>query len=439
MLYPSDWTIANPVCETPWNRINCLEGLSDEDAKFMASAIRKDLGADPENTAVGLLPAINELLRSRNCQPIQYGYPALPMSERAQTATCEILSHIANGPPSLVMTSTTPTRHSNPAKLIKRICNAFPTASIVVFMESNSARISLTKALREEGHSCWNFEKEYQLQEDEPYPVHRIRITRLRHLALNNLKLWEADIVIMAEAVDFVQFNYFGHYSQLFDTWSGTHIKAGARLVGIAPENTHLSDLKAVWSVFGLRPYLLGQNGYAVLAPRVYWARRTTTDNTHLRVGNNISELQLKKVMIWLNDARNNFIVKQIKTANKLITNIPVFNSRCGGDINSIAIVVENTIHFASLNKKLEDHGVRCHILTFDQIRNETVLPSILIRADAGIGLLPIGAQEHPIAIIDIQDESPRFLRERYKMRKNAYSKVWAEGEMPFCNKYRGK
>ena len=70
-----------------------------------------------------------------------------------------------------------------------------------------------------------------------------------------------------------------------------------------------------------------------------------------------------------------------------------------------------------------------------DEIRSSTSLPSILVRADAGTGLLPIGQQVNQLLVVDVKDESPKFLRQRAIQREKAYIASWHLGIRPLAAK----
>jgi hypothetical protein len=415
-----------------WNQLDALRGLDDSITDKVSKRI-SELGINPSQVGLGLLPAVNEILAQNGARPIGYRCQQLEIAPGAHWAPCEVLSQIAQGAPSLVTTST----HTSPTRLLQRICGAFPTADIVVLVKSREIGCSMVNSLRADGQNCWYMEKEYALREDQPRPNHRIRVVLQTELALCSLELHKADIVVVTNGVDFVRNNRFGHHTELFNPVRGTFIKPGARLVGIVPEDTHPHDMGLVYPIFGLRTYQLGANGLANLAPLVQWVSRTKGDQTDKRVGKDQSFRKRKEVMVWKNQARNNFIVKQGRPVREEAKGYPFVQGRFGPDTDqALAIVVENLIHKGAILEALASKGISCQVLTHEEIDGETCLPSVLIRADAGTGLLPIGAQEHPLLIVDVKDGAPSFIRCRYITRYNDCCRFWHAGPDPFAQKW---
>ena len=88
----------------------------------IAQIIQQTLGQPTPHVPVGLLDAANEILVGAGIAPIGVACPPIPRSDAAQLANCELISHIATGPPSLVTTSS----HKDLTKLIRRIFSEFP-------------------------------------------------------------------------------------------------------------------------------------------------------------------------------------------------------------------------------------------------------------------------------------------------------------------------
>jgi hypothetical protein len=141
--------------------------------------------------------------------------------------------------------------------------------------------------------------------------------------------------------------------------------------------------------------------------------------------------------MIWHNQQRNNFSVKKINEVRRELAGYAFVQERYGADTSdALAVVVENNIHLSALQEAMTVKGVSCPVLTFEDIEKAS-LPSVLIRADAGVGLLPIRVQEHPLLVFDVKDESPSFLRRRYKLRNKTYQQTWHCGDKPFVEKWQ--
>jgi hypothetical protein len=415
-----------------WNQITvCSENVGNSE---IVDVIKDSLGLSLEQVPLGLMPGVNEVFAAEGFPSVGTALPLLPGSETAQMASCELMSHIAQGPPSLVTTS----KHKDLTKLIRRICSTFPSADIVVIVKNKNVGYKLVQALREERQNCWYLDKEYALKVDQPWPNHRIRVVKQDKLALWSLDLHRADIVVVTDAVEFVHNNYLCNHTEWFNTFKGTFIKPEARLVGVVDEDAHPRDMKLVYPIFGLRTFLLGANGKAVLAPLVNWLSRTKQDNSDKRVGNDQSIRNQKEKMIWQNQQRNTFIVKKINEVRRELAGYAFVQERYGADSgDALAVVVENTIHLTAFQAAMTVKGVSCPVLTFEDIQNASSLPAVLIRADAGTGLLPIRAQENPVLVLDIKDEAPSFLRRRRKLRNNAYQKYWHCGAMPFVEKWQ--
>ena len=411
-----------------WNQLTVCSD-KEEIGHLLQDSLRLSL----EQVPLGLVPALNEVAAAERLSCVGTALPPLPISETAQMASCELISHIAQGPPSLLTTTST---HKDITKLVKRICSTFNQADIVVTVKNKNVGYKLVQALRDEGQNCWYMEKEYALKEGAPWPDHRIRIVRQDRLALWSLDLHRADIVVVTNAVDFVHNNYFCHHTEWFNSNKGTFFKQEARLVGVVDQDAHPRDMKLVYPVFGLRTFQLGAEGQGFIAPLVSWLSRTKQDNSFQRVGNDQSLRNWKEKTIWQNQQRNNFIVKQINAVRKELGSYAFVQERFGADTaDALAVVVENSIHLTAFQAAMTVKGISCPVLTFEDIQENSSLPSVLVRADAGTGLLPIQVQEHPLVIFDVRDESP-FLRRRAKLRNNDYQQHWHCGAKPFLEKW---
>ncbi len=421
------------------NRNNLLSHLSPDAAEQFNSVIADLLAVNSEtgtpahwsaeSVPTAFLPAIDEVTTEHGFPRFNASFRPLELSPLANMAENEVLSQIANGQPTLVTTSS----FNDPTKLIRRICLTFPAARIVVMVRNKTQGKDLVAALREVGIRSWYFSGEYKTQPDV---LDRVRVVKQTRLSIISLELHNADIVIASDAIQFVRNDYFGHSSQLFDIGSGTHFKPDVRLVGLVPDSIPMRDRRLVYPTFGLRTYELSSNGNAFIAPWVTMARRTKDDRSDMRVGLDSRLCWQKKTMIWQNPGRNNFISKLVQKTIALAGSYPFVETRYGTDLdNAVSVVVENHIHASALREALNRKSVSCGILTFDEVRNSSNLPSILVRADAGIGLLPIGPQVNQLLVVDVKDESPKFLRQRVIQREKAYLASWHLGNRPLAAK----
>jgi len=421
------------------NRHDLLMRMSAESAAQLNSVIADLLAVNghpgtpahwsAESVPTAFLPAINELTAEHGFPRFKPSFRPLELCPLANMPENEALSNIASGQPTLIATST----FIDPTKLIRRICSTFPTARIVVLVKNKSKGIQLVAALREDGVRSWYFSGEHF---NVPGVPDRVRVVNQDKLSFYSLELHNADIVIASDAVQFVHNNYFAHHSELFDIRSGTHFKSDVCLVGLAPEPMPMSDRRLVYPTFGLRTYQLNRSGNAFMAPLVTWSRRTKDDRSDLRLGLDYRLCWQKKMLIWENHGRNNFVTKLVQRAIALAGSYPFVQARYGTDLASaVSVVVENHVHASALRETMNRKSVSCRVLTFDEIRNRTSLPAILVRADGGTGLLPIGPQENELIIVDVQDQSPKFLRQRAVQREKAYLASWHLGSMPLAAK----
>jgi hypothetical protein len=191
--------------------------------------------------------------------------------------------------------------------------------------------------------------------------------------------------------------------------------------------------MKLVYPIFGLRTFQLGADGKAILAPLVNWLSRTKQDNSDKRVGNDQSLRNQKEKMIWHNQQRNNFSVKKINEVRRELAGYAFVQERYGADTSdALAVVVENNIHLSALQEAMTVKGVSCPVLTFEDIEKAS-LPSVLIRADAGVGLLPIRVQEHPLLVLMLRTSLQVFLEGDIS---SEISHSWRSGSGP-TNKHR--
>ena len=419
-----------PTSPRLWNTVNLTELAGAAEGESAPPIDFARLGiADPASTFEGLVPAINDRLGPAR----RVKHPAYPPIETCEffLEDHEALAHIAMGPPTLVTTST----HKDPTKFVRRICCSFPKSDIVVMVRNKEAGYPLVQALREDGHTSWYMQEEGGLKADAPYRNDRIRVVRQDKLALWSLDLHRADIVVATDAVGFIRGDYFAHHTELFNTQQGTCIKPGARLVGIVGQEAHPRDLRRVYPIFGLRNHILGSGGRAFLAPVVQWLTRAKVDHSQRSVGSGAPPSALKEKTIWTNERRNNFIAKKIRGIQASLDEHGFIQERVQADPeNAVAIVVENLIHQATMKAALASKHVDCLVLTFQELANKPALPPVLVRADAGVGLLPIRVSG-PILVVDVKDETPGFLRAQMNRRKQAYARHWHLAPKPFLSR----
>jgi len=393
------------------------------------------LGVDPANAPVGLMPCFREMVTDRSIQ--LPGSPLIPLQLKpeANLEPSEALYSIKNS----VCTLVTTNRFSHPFFLIRRICFAFSDAHVVVFAKSDDQAFALKQELRADCQDAWHLTGE--IPEALRQGIHpRIRITKLgaRGLSLESLRLQNADIVIAMDAEDFARYRFLGPVENLFNTQRGTFIQPGARLVGIIKEDTHIENQRLVWPLFGMRTFQLARMGKAYHTPLVHWFTRDKWDKSEQGLGKP-SNVDLKSRCIWNNRLRNHSLLRQVKRCRGEAGQLAFVRSRYGNDFRkAVGLVVENDIHRSALMKELSG-SAPTPVYTFDEIRNATELPSLLVRGDAGSGILPLHPQPHPTVIHDLRDQSPWFLRARAKQRQKAYLLQWFLGTTPYQNKLAQK
>ena len=419
------------TCSSLWNTVN-LQSLPLESAlpeAFLSELNR--LGIDAANAPIALLPAVNELL-------VQHGMPFVsfpigPMDKPENTVLLdnEALGALQHHGQALVLTD----RFTDPAKLIQRLAKSFPTADIVVFAKNQLEGFEITNALRADGQSVWYMEKEYPTHKDKPPTRHRIRITSRNKLAIADLRLHATDIIVRTEAQQFIRNDYFCHHTELFNPRKGTFFSPNARLLGIAPADTHPRDMLEVYSVFGIRTFDLTANGMAYAPPTVSWLTRDKTYTGNHDLGPAPSILDQKKAFIWHNQKRNACILRHARKAVNSAGVSGAVATQQDSPIGNVGIVVESELHRNSLVGSRAAWGAPCPVYTFDDIRNNDHLPSILIRADGGTGLLPIKPQASRVQVLDIKDQASHFLRTHIRQRKAAYLRHWLLGSAPYLSK----
>ena len=382
------------------------------------------------------MPCFREMIRHRGIQLPESPLIPLELRPEANLEPSEALSSIKNS----IYTLVTTNRFTHPFFLIRRICFAFPEAQIVVFTKTIDEGFALKQQLRADCQKVWHFNGEIpESLRDSIQP--RIRVTELsaRGLSLYSLRLHEADIVMAMDAEDFARYRFLGPVENLFNTQRGTFIQPGARLVGIIKEDTHIDNQKLVWPIFGLRTYQLGRMGKAYHTPLVHWFTRDKWDQSDKGLGPNPSNVELKSKCIWKNRLRNHSLLRQVKRCRGEANQLAFVRSRYGNDFrNAVGLIVENDIHKAALEKELSS-SAPCPIYTFDEIRNANDLPSLLVRGDAGTGLLPLNPQPHPTVIYDLKDQSPWFLRARANQRQQVYLQRSFVGRTPYQKKVAQK
>lgn len=417
-----------------WNRSNLLPHIP---TCFQGDFIQKAtcIGIDPAKAPVGLMPCFHEMIGNRGIQ--LPGSPLIPLDLKpeANLEPSEALLAIKNS----VCTLITTNRFNHPFFLIRRICFAFPESQIVIFTKTSDEAFALKQQLRADCQSVWHLNGEIpeSLKDIQP----RIRITELsaRGLSLNSLRLHEADIVIAMDAENFARYRFLGPVQNLFNTQRGTFIQPGARLVGIIKEDAHIKNQRLVWPLFGLRTFQLGRLGKAYQTPLVQWFTRDKWDKSEQGLGPKPSNVDLKSRCIWNNRLRNHSLLRQVKRCRGEANQLAFVRSRYGNDFrNAVGLVVENEIHKTALMKELSG-SVPCFVYTFDEIRRANDLPSLLVRGDAGTGLLPLNPQPHPTILYDLKDQSPWFLRKRAKQRQQVYLERSFVGRTPYQNKVAQK
>ena len=403
----------------------------------IAEKIHQTLGLASPQVPVGLLDVANEILVGAGIAPIGVAWPSLPTSDSAQLANCEVLSRVANGPPSLV------TRKNGQSVLpfVARLCATFPQSRIVVTVTNKRTGIELVNFLRSQGEDCWFLDNDYRLREEQAPPDHRIRIVCADMLYLSSLQLNRADIVVVTDAARFVAQKMFGFDSNvLFDFRFGTHFSEDVRLVGIVDEDVPLQNMGEVWSVFGLRTYQLNTQGEAYLAPRVTWITRSKQDRSLFATGltQDSTHRQKLNALVWENQPRNNAILRLARRLKHEALEYAFVRERYGNSVcNPVAIVTENLLHRRVLVAMQDTQKIRVPVMAFEDIEQRDDLPSFLVRADAGTGLLPLLPQRHGIWVVDVQDQTSKYLSRRVRLRQKAYLKAWHVGEQPFVSKWQ--
>ena len=414
-----------------WNRLN-LHSLPLESVlpdAFLTELSR--LGIDSANTPFGLLPAVNELLVQHGMPFLSFPMELLEIPGNTVLLDNEALGALQRHGHALVLTD----RFTDPVKLIQRLAQSFPSADVVVFAKNRVEGIGITNALRADGHSAWYMEKEFPCRNGKPPIQHRMRITSQNKLAIADLRLHATDIIVRTEAQQFIRNDYFCHHTELFNPRKGTFFNPRARLLGIAPADTHPRDMLKVYSVFGMRTFELTANGMAYAPPTVDWLTRDKTYTGNQNLGPAPSILDQKKEFIWNNQKRNACVLRHARKAVNSPGGSGAVAHTQDSPMGSVGIVVESELHRNSLAGSQAAWGAPCPVYTFDDIRNNDHLPSILIRADGGTGLLPIKPQASCVRVLDIKDQASHFLRTRTKQRKAAYSRQWLLGSTPYLAK----
>jgi len=418
------------------NSFDCLRGLTTDAAILAEAEVNAKLDLNPNQVPSGLVPAVNELFAGLGIRPVGTALPPLPTSETAPLARCEVLSQIARGAESLIV------RKNGQSLLpfIARLCATFTQSRIIVTVSNKRTGIETVNFLRSQGEDCWFLDDEYWLKEDQVRPKHRIRIVLQDKLWLNSLELANADIVVITDSAFFVRDNEECPHTLLFDQQFGLHFKEDVRLVGIAQEDLALADFKRIWPIFGLRTYQLNTHGEAYLAPRVTWITRSKQDRSLFASGltQDSTHRQKLKALVWENQPRNNAILRLARRLKHEALEYSFVRERYGNSLcNPVAIVTENLLHRRVLVGMQEGHKVRVPVMAFEDIEQRDDLPSFLVRADAGTGLLPLLAQRNGIWVVDMQDQTSKYLSKRARSRQKAYLRHWHVGEQPFVSKWQ--
>ena len=113
----------------------------------IAEIIQQTLELNSPHVPVGLIEVSNDILVRAGIAPIGVAWPSLPTSDSAQLANCEVLSRVANGPPSLV------TRKNGQSVLpfVARLCATFPQSRIIVTVPNKRTGIETVNFLRSQG------------------------------------------------------------------------------------------------------------------------------------------------------------------------------------------------------------------------------------------------------------------------------------------------
>ena len=403
----------------------------------IAQIIQQTLELPTPHVPVGLLDAANEILIGEGIAPIGVACPPIPRSDAAQLANCELISHIASGPPSLVVKQ----KGMSVLPLVERICATFSKSRIIVTVSNKRTAIETVNFLRNQGEDCWFLSDEYKLLEGEAPPDHRIKIVLEDMLYLCSLQLHLADIVVVTDAARFVNQKIFGFgVDSFFDIRFGTHFMEDVRLVGIIDEEVPPKNMREVWSVFGLGTYLLNPQGEAYLTPRVTWITRSKQDRSLFASGltTDSTHREKMKTLVWENLPRNQSVLKIARRLQKEAHTYPFVSERYGNSVcNPVAIVTENLLHRRVLVKMQDTQKVRVPVMAFEDVEKREDLPSFLLRADAGTGLLPLLAQRHGIWVVDVADQTSKYLSRRVRLRQKAYLHAWHVGDQPFVSKWR--
>jgi hypothetical protein len=144
------------------------------------------------------------------------------------------------------------------------------------------------------------------------------------------------------------------------------------------------------------------------------------------------------RTLVWENLPRNNAILRLARRLKHEAKDFAFVQERLqGGLFSPVAIVVENTLHKKEMYRQQGDKSELIPVMAFEDIEQRDDLPSFLVRADAGTGLLPLLPQRHGIWVVDVQDQTSKYLSRRVRLRQKAYLKAWHVGEQPFVSKWQ--
>ena len=442
-----------------WNTVNLasIAGLDERQCQEVGSAFR----SNPSSFPLGLVPVANELLANFNKTAVFKAFEdmeennwlapidtdestilptnSLPLSS-AQTVASALDERINRGAPTLIRT---PSQY-NSFSFLNNLFMTHPNQNIVVVTESaigqNTASlgIQLAKKFRELGHATtW-------MNNEESARSRRIRICDMKNLTLNSMKIWAADIFVCLDTVEFVNRRFGGEgapYSHwdLFGTY-GTSLKHGCRIIGLLQTKySQRKNLIKVWSIFGIDELSINSNNEISDFPKVRFVSRSKADSLNIKIPQDSSLADQKRLLFWTNVARNRFIAKQAKalfenvgdTAKRLAESTPM-------PFHRIGIVVENEPHAQEMKTALGKASSQIPVLTFADIRGMgDNLPDALVRADGGTGLLPIENLCTPLTVIDVKDEGTWLARKFLKMRKREYALHWLLGHKPYLAKFK--
>lgn len=416
------------------NRVNALADIPHDMEDKARNLVASSLNIDAESVPDGLILAVNEQFRIHGLQTVGSTLSPLLNPGCPPIPDHSILRGINLGLPSLVMKP----KASSSIALVKNVCATFHESRVVIAVSTRREGVEVVNALRAEGQACWYLDKEYPVYEGQDAPFHRIRVVRSDMLWLISLDLNAANIFIATDASSFVRTNS-QDLDLLFNIGFGTHFHEEVRLVGILNEDASKSEFSHVFPIFGLKSHLLYPSGEAFLAPLVTWVSRRKHEDKGLarEARTEIPNREWMETLVWNNVSRNRCVIKLAARLAGQSNSLYPAGPGCGDECkNSVGIVVENNRHRDSVQALQQAQAKAIPVFTFDEIRRCNTLPSKLVRADAGTGLMPLSTLGQCVRVYDIRDEAHWYLRRRFKQRDAAYSLLWHSGPRPFTRKW---